>query len=543
MSSFLEFIREDIESKKVLLSTMPTTGKREIKKYNEKVEELINRYKDYKNGVKKYIDAKYKSLDIKEVDKNLDKKRDTVKKLEQVKFLLNPSNTYVEKMGFDNLLYQISSYSDFDFIRLNEIINQLLDKFDLVGVRLFGEDFNYTCYVREYMTAFLDVRNKKSNNYDKLAEVFEKIYWVNPEIISHIELNFRKLIKKYAKRFIDYIEKETKLIRQEEKINNYNECIDLLKEAYSDLCEESKENVSDILKLSKEGRIDISQYFKESKTRIANFSSMLIEPVYLENAELKEKFYRNLEKLKTNIEEYSNYLKFVPIFNKFRQDYEKFVDSPANKLNSIKKMKLIETQISQKEHDLEKLNKKIFSMEPDPSEPNPSPVLKQMKIESVTRAKELYKLYLDYNKEFFNERVERILRKSLTVAELVHLYYSFDYFKRLAIKEVFGVSTFDEIKEYSDSFDLFAKNPNNVIIDGVLVFEDNEIDKIIMNKYRLYNINITTDNLTSGTTEELLNKINFILRVNTIEKSESDVDKIWFLTQVTKINNQESKSE
>lgn len=543
MSSFLEFIREDIESKKVLLSTMPTTGKREIKKYNEKVEELINRYKDYKNGVKKYIDAKYKSLDIKEVDKNLDKKRDTVKKLEQVKFLLNPSNTYVEKMGFDNLLYQISSYSDFDFIRLNEIINQLLDKFDLVGVRLFGEDFNYTCYVREYMTAFLDVRNKKSNNYDKLAEVFEKIYWVNPEIISHIELNFRKLIKKYAKRFIDYIEKETKLIRQEEKINNYNECIDLLKEAYSDLCEESKENVSDILKLSKEGRIDISQYFKESKTRIANFSSMLIEPVYLENAELKEKFYRNLEKLKTNIEEYTNYLKFVPIFNKFRQDYEKFVDSPANKLNSIKKMKLIETQISQKEHDLEKLNKKIFSMEPDPSEPNPSPVLKQMKIESVTRAKELYKLYLDYNKEFFNERVERILRKSLTVAELVHLYYSFDYFKRLAIKEVFGVSTFDEIKEYSDSFDLFAKNPNNVIIDGVLVFEDNEIDKIIMNKYRLYNINITTDNLTSGTTEELLNKINFILRVNTIEKSESDVDKIWFLTQVTKINNQESKSE
>lgn len=543
MSSFLEFIREDIESKKVLLSTMPTTGKREIKKYNEKVEELINRYKDYKNGVKKYIDAKYKSLDIKEVDKNLDKKRDTVKKLEQVKFLLNPSNTYVEKMGFDNLLYQISSYSDFDFIRLNEIINQLLDKFDLVGVRLFGEDFNYTCYVREYMTAFLDVRNKKSNNYDKLAEVFEKIYWVNPEIISHIELNFRKLIKKYAKRFIDYIEKETKLIRQEEKINNYNECIDLLKEAYSDLCEESKENVSDILKLSKEGRIDISQYFKESKTRIANFSSMLIEPVDLENAELKEKFYRNLEKLKTNIEEYTNYLKFVPIFNKFRQDYEKFVDSPANKLNSIKKMKLIETQISQKEHDLEKLNKKIFSMEPDPSEPNPSPVLKQMKIESVTRAKELYKLYLDYNKEFFNERVERILRKSLTVAELVHLYYSFDYFKRLAIKEVFGVSTFDEIKEYSDSFDLFAKNPNNVIIDGVLVFEDNEIDKIIMNKYRLYNINITTDNLTSGTTEELLNKINFILRVNTIEKSESDVDKIWFLTQVTKINNQESKSE
>ena len=45
------------------------------------------------------------------------------------------------------------------------------------------------------MSAFLDVRNKKTKNYDKVGEVFEQIYWINPELIEHIELNFRKLIK------------------------------------------------------------------------------------------------------------------------------------------------------------------------------------------------------------------------------------------------------------------------------------------------------------------------------------------------------------
>ena len=49
------------------------------------------------------------------------------------------------------------------------------------------------------MTTFFKLRSQKSKDYSELSDVFEKIYWFNPEIIEHIELNFRRLIKKNDK--------------------------------------------------------------------------------------------------------------------------------------------------------------------------------------------------------------------------------------------------------------------------------------------------------------------------------------------------------
>ena len=104
--------------------------------------------------------------------------KEKVVSLERVKFLLNPSNTYLEKMGFDTLIYQINNYYTLNFKSLNVIINGFLDKFDQAGIHLNCDDFDYTSYVHEYMSAFLDVRHNKDKNYAKVSEIFEKIYWV-----------------------------------------------------------------------------------------------------------------------------------------------------------------------------------------------------------------------------------------------------------------------------------------------------------------------------------------------------------------------------
>ena len=201
MNNFLEFIIKDIEVKKTLLTNSPTKTKTNRKKYNQLIEEIKKKYIDYQSGIKNYLLAKSKSLNIAEDEENIEKITKRVENYEHVKFLLNPSNTYFEKMGFDDLLYQLNNYYVFNFKSLNEIINGFLDKFELVGIRLENDDFDYTCYVHEYMSSFLEVRYKKQNSYDKVSEIFEQIYWMNPELISHIELNFRKLIKKNAKKF------------------------------------------------------------------------------------------------------------------------------------------------------------------------------------------------------------------------------------------------------------------------------------------------------------------------------------------------------
>ena len=225
-NNFLTFIEDDIEAKKTLIATMPVNNKRNIKKYNDKIDSIYSTYEAYLAGVKKYIDTKSKTLDIKESVKSLDNLENKIKSLEKVRSVLNPLNTFFEKMGFDNLLYQISNYSDFDFDDLNKIIEEFLLKFEVANVRFNKEDFNYTPYVNEYMTAFLEARKKEKGKYNAVAEIFEKIYWNNPEIIEHIELNFRKLIRKNSRSFMSYILKLGKdLMAENNSIMNLVKCL------------------------------------------------------------------------------------------------------------------------------------------------------------------------------------------------------------------------------------------------------------------------------------------------------------------------------
>ncbi len=551
MINFLKFIDEDIEMKTTLISTTPTNTKRDIKKFNEKIDSITEKYMEYKTAVKKYIDTKSKSFNVKDSDKSLEKLNKNVAELEHVRFILNPTNTFNEKIGFDNLLYEISNYYNFNFESLNEVINQFLNKFELAEIKLTSDDFNYTCYVHEYMSCFLENRNSKENNCDKLSEVFEKIYWVNPEIIQHIELNFRKLINKHEKKFVDYISKIQKKVMIENSVTGYQDCLDKLKIAYNQLNEVDCESVADIINLAKTGAIDMNNYFEDSKTRTGAYNSLMINTSNISDKAFMDKFYDTLRKLRNNVEEYSNYIKFTPLIENFRKEYEKQlvkVETPTTKGNSdknspVKTLKDTEAKIALKESQLDKMNKKIFGGEPMLFDFSKGGAVKKLKIDSIKIAKELYELYRIYDQEYFKEKVLCILNDSLTVADLLHLYYSFDYFKKMAIQTAFNTTIHEEIVKYSDEFDLFAMNPTNIIINGVAVFDETNITKIIMNKYRLDNINLNEENLNPDDLESLLNKILFLLRVNEIEKSSTTVEKIWFMAQVEKINIAEKKKE
>ena len=531
MNNFLDFINKDIEAKKTLISTMPTKTKTNKKKFNETIDEIIKKYEEYQTNTRNYLIAKAKSFEIKETS-DLDKLTERLEKLENVKFLLNPTNTYLEKMCFDELLYQINNYDTFNFKSLNEIINGFLDKFEQAGIHLESDDFNYTCYVHEYMTAFLEVRNRRLDSYDKVSEIFEQIYWVNPELIHHIELNFRKLIKKNGRKLNHYILELQKEVMDKNNIKDYAHCLEKLQDAYIDLNIASKETISDIIAMAKTKELDIEQYLNDSKGRQTAFESLIPEVKDV------EKVLPALEKLKLNVIEYQNYLEFYPIFKHFKDEYEKLLTTDKKE---YKGLKTIVDEIENKENELEKLNKKIFSGRPGLFEFRSDSGLKQLKLQSVMKANELYELYKTYDIEYFKDKIMMVLTETLTISDVLNLYYSFDYFKKLTIQKIYNMTEYEEIIKYSDNFDLFAMNPTNIIITGVPIFKENNIAKTISNKYRLNSINITEDDLNEDNLKSLLNKILLILRVSKIEKSETSVEKIWFMVQVEKIIAKEIK--
>ena len=112
MNDFLNFIDKDIAAKKISIQTLPIKTKTNIKKFNETIEVYKTKYEEYRSGVRNYLLAKSRSFEITETDiENLKNQiNEKVIVLEHIKFLLNPFNTFVEKMGFDVLLYQLNNY-------------------------------------------------------------------------------------------------------------------------------------------------------------------------------------------------------------------------------------------------------------------------------------------------------------------------------------------------------------------------------------------------------------------------------------------------
>ena len=541
-NNFLDFINRDIEAKKTLITNTPTKTKTNKKKFNATIESIEEKYEEYRASTRNYLLAKARSFEINETKANVDKLQERIVELERARFLLNPINTYVEKMGFDDLIYQISNYDTFNFNSLNDIINGFLDKFEQAGIVLTATHFDYTCYVHEYMSAYLEARMRKEDKYNKVSEIFERIYWVNPDLISHIELNFRKLIRDNAKKFEAYISSLQKEVSTRNGVINYMDCLNKLKDAYEQIKDAKKENVTDIVLLAKSKQIDIEHFLENNKVRKAAYDALIPTTVDIKDKSQMHKICEALEKLKINIEEYKNYVEFAPLFKDFKDEYEKVLSDNTQK-EEYKGLKNISEEIKAKEAELEKINKKIFGSKISFLDFRSESNMKKLKAESLYVAKELYELYKKYDKEYFKDKVLKELDKTLAISDLLTLYYSFDFVKKLAIQRVYNITDYNEIIKYSDTFDLFAMNPLNMIVAGIPIFGTENIARVIANKYRLNNLSIIEDDLREDNLSSMLNKISLILRINMIENSQTSIDKIWFMVQVAKIIDKENKED
>lgn len=540
MANFLEYIEEDIQSKKLLFSSMPVNTKTNKRKFNTKIDEVNNTYNEYKKSIKKYIELKSKSFKVLD-NRNTADLSDKISSLENIRFILNPTNTYFEKMGFDTLFYQISNSQDFNFSSLYSIFNEFINKFEMVNIKLNISDFNYTYYVNQIMSSFMNIRKSDNKNIDQLTEIFEKIYWENSEIISHIELNFRKLIRKNEKKFIDYINKLKKELIEKNNMD-YKSCLNQLTTLYQEMNTIGKENVSDIVELAKNGGLNINHFFEDSKVRVSTYSSLMLDSLNVENEPVMNKFYQSLARLKDNVEEYGNYVKFSPLINDFNLKYLKKSNSEINKNDSSKQLKELESQINKNENKLNKLNKKIFGTTNKFFAPKEKSIT-DLKIESVRQATELHNLYQKYNEEYFKAIVLNVASNNFALKDLLHLYYSFDYYKKDAIKNSYEINNYDELIEYSDSFDLFAMDLTNVIVCPVNAFDEVSVARVIINKYRLLNINITNEDLFPENLDSFIERINLILRIQEIEKSQLTIEKLWFIVQVNKFLISESEKK
>ncbi len=539
MDNFFNYIKEDIAVKTELLSTLPTKTKANISKYNETIDDIEAKYKHYKENVKKYLADK--SMSIKYEDKNIDsneqiQQQETIlKNYEEAGKYLNPYNTYFEKLDFDQLLHKLSHYADFDFVKLNNIIKTIYDKFSLVNIRLSGSSFNSTPYVNEYMTKFIELISTQGYDFYNIEKDFETIYWVNPNLVKHIELNFRQLIVKHAREFESYVDKQKMELMVKNAVGDYTDYLNKYKEAHQNALYAKKESVKDIIELATTGEININSYLKDSKERNKANSMLVIEDPNRNYNQDNQDLYSNIRILKNVIQEYKTYLEFTPLINYSKEKLKNF--------SAPKTMIELKKDIEESENAIEKLNKavrgeaeeqgffaKLFSKNKTSTK---SP--KQLLTELLVTADELLLSYQMIDTINFADTLKKVVNDNTTVEELLSVINAYDYFKFLEISEANKIEKYDELLEQVEKFTKFATNPNNMVITSIPAYQEYDVAKVIIDKYRVININLTPDILTSNNLDSLLGYIDIFLRSKQIEDSGITAEEIWFMIETKKI--------
>ncbi len=545
MNNFLTYITEDSELKKEIISSMPTKTKSNVKDVLEKINEIEKKYNDYNMNVKKYIEVKSRSIDI--ADKNVSSKEEVdkllnrIKELQELRKILLPINTYYEKLGFDNLLYEISNFADFDFPTVNDVISKFIKKFEIIGVNLTAADFDVSCYVNDYMSEFFIAYQSGDKKYINVEPIFERCYWVNPNIINHIQLNFRKLIKKHESKFKEKVVSIQDDMKRKNNIHSYEECVKELRKIHYEYMLLNKESISDITDMAIKGEVDINDFFNTSKAFTTAMNTLVVDRESAKDMTKKDKLHADLTKLKHIIREFKLYNEFTPFV-----EYSK---SMLKEFKLEKSVEQIEDEIDDLEEELSTINAVIFKPAEEESfnvkkafkfadkKIDTSKPLKQLQADSITLCNKLLDLYKNVDSLYFLSKTKSLIDEYVTLDDFLNLYYGYDYFKKKGLKNTFNTENYDELMEYASKFDDFCSNPNNVVISSVPVFNDYNVSKVIVDKYRMNNINLTEDNLRLGNIDNLLEQVKLFLRVTHILECGLTVEKLWFIIEADKIRN------
>lgn len=414
-------------------------------------------------------------------------------------YLVNSAENPLEEMGFNDLLYKLSNPIDlFDF---NENLLELIKKFKIVGINLTIKDFNYSYFVRKVMTKFFE--NIESPNLnEEMKSVFDNVYWRNHHILMDVTINIRDLFAAHEKNIKNYAVNLKNEFIKSNKIKEKNIKLEYEK-LFSEVINLSHISSARIYYIFKNQSLNIDDYLDDSPVLEGHLKKFIESELHekIKNQKEEDEFFLNIEDLDLNLYEYENYEKYKFILGEVKLILEK-KSSIANDLKEKDKVisglkntnkkntKRLDIMRSQKEK-LFKNNKesrmmKIASKIDDLVAINDN-ILSQIRLE-----------YQEYDDIVFADKVCKLATDSMSVHKVFNIYVNDLNALRKAISRQAEESISEEaILDTVNQFVRFMKEPRIKIINSIDYLNEDEIDSIIEDKYKLLGINIdivkTTD--------------------------------------------------
>lgn len=437
-----------------------------------------------------------------------------------VRLYSSMSNSF--KLNLDYIVASIND--DIGLDDLISIIKNFINKFKGFGIFLSVDDFKYTMFTEEFMIALF-----KTEDFNYIKEIFEKIYFNCPDIKLQLKMNLKFILEKYSKQLSEFVESH-----RSDLSKNYLVHSDNVIEKYAFSRKELGEAIATDeyynTKLFLDGEKKVTDYLENSPLREKNYNTFAINEDYNALDENDKQYYSSsMMGLYVTLNELKKYYNYEFIIKDLLERY--------------KSKDTIKTQYAAKKKEVEKEENKRLSIYKEYLRASGIGFLAKksdQKIkDSMLKMNEQIKVINKLSMELDDLEITNNLSNLVSSASIYDLFMSsltsFSFLeKSFSNNESFnGISLEENINEFLR----FLYNPNNSILRKINVFTDYNIVDIVADKYKLLNLNVNSEMVNSENIDSTMETVLFINLIQNIEKSNIDIHKISNLCRMSEIIN------
>lgn len=483
-------------------------------------------FEQYLNDIKIEITERVKKLMPSDNEvKYKNDKSEINQLLNLVKLNANISSSF--KLKLDYIIANITKNTPLEDV--NQLLKKFIQNFSKLGINLDIKDFKYSMFTEQYMNSFFE-----TTSLEDMKNIFEKIYFRCPDIILHLKMNLINIIDSYRnlldKNVLTLKEKNFSIYHVDEK-NVVKKYIEARLEVGREISIDPYRNTMLFL----EGEKKISDYVEESPTRNKIYDLFATNNSYGSlTKEGKENYNSAIKDLYLTLKELKKYYRYEFLLKELLTRY-KNKDSAKGEYNSKKKeiAKAEKMRKSIYKDYLKATGKGLFSKKNDTK-------ISTAMLKMNEQIRTLNTLY----ESLYNLEITNTLNQLATSASIYDLFASaltsFNFLeKNFKENEEFqNFSLEDNINEYFK----FIYNPNNSILRKINVFADYDIVSVIAEKYKILNLNLTSEMINRDNIDLTMQSIEFIDLIQNIEKSSISLHDIDNLCKMQNIISEEDTS-
>ena len=189
-------------------------------------------------------------------------------------------------------------------------------------------------------------------------------------------------------------------------------------------------------------------------------------------------------------------------------------------------------EIAKKEKTIIGYNKKINST--GIFKPNAQKII-AIETEKYKLLDEIVKDYEELDSLKIKDTIYNYVTEETNYYDLFKLTtYNFNYFVTLLKRENNDITT-EEILAKLDELQKYIYDNYVDIIDNIRISENKELDKIVCDKYKLNDINVTSDNLVLDQIDKYITTVDKAILYYDVEKLNIDIEGIKFILDTENI--------